>query len=614
MCGMSVTTVHLNVMEESRINRTPAAHRYSHKDLRRLTERAFKEINFSVLPILKFILKAEINPADIVRAIKRADEAYEMVHTISGQSDHLLKMDKSLTEVRVMGAELVRSAIEQNKLQLVDLFLESLEIEGGIIDISDLMERTQLWHKPQWLSKMFQRGADLEKCKTNPMELVLGKPYYKQAVKLEMIHLLIENRTPLPNSSPCSSIINEVVDCTLKCENGTVDALELVCEKFDFETQQACDKEGKTPWHVTLEYTWKKIGVEICKVLRKYPIDPSITDKNGQRADFGKKGNDDRVKILREREAEIIKMCKKPSKMTTMAETGGKTMEYKASVPSMNHTVCKRKDVSRGNEPKTKHPTENENSTAGPICERAGGTSFGCVAASTTATEESDSRQADDVSAVEHSATTESDNKHGACGESFGSESSADGLKEEYDAEVALALETPEPSGTSESNSEHEACASSCETESSEEQTLWIIERRAKIKKKLARHKQHRKVFNAKVRILSQGEFVGNKKHCKPVTHEKGLELYEMRVNKKVRIIWEIVPKYFPSQHIYKEIIRLWDIVLDHDNIHHRAQTILEDEAFLDTKILKPKLKSLPTQESNVHNNIRKPQTFVAFL
>ena len=557
MCGMSVTTVHLNVMEEGGISRKPDTHRYSHKDLRRLTERAFKERNFSVLPILKFILKAEINPADIVRAIKRADEAYEMVHTISGQSDHL---HKSLTEVRVMGAELVRSAIEQNKLQLVDLFLESLEIEGRIIDISDLMERTQLWHKPRWLSKMFQRGADLKKCKTNPMELVLGKPYDKPAVKLEMIHLLIENRATIPNGSPCSSIINEVIECTLKCENGTVDTLELVCEKFDFETQQACDKEGKTPWHVTLEYTWKKIGVEICKVLRKYPIDPSITDKNGQRADFGKKGNDDRVKILREREAEIIKMCK----------------------------------------------------TSGPTCERAGGTSFGCVAANTTATEQSDSRQADDASAVEHSVTTESDNEHGACGESFGSESSADGLKEEYDAEGALALETPEPSGTSESNSEHEACASSCETESSEEQTLWIIERRAKIKKKLARHKQHRKVFYAKVRILSQGEFVGNKKHCKPVTHEKGLELYEMRVNKKVRIIWEIVPKYFPSQHIYKEIIRLWDIVLDHDNIHHRVEIILEDKAFLDTKNLKPKLKSLPTQGSNVHNNIRKPQTFVA--
>ena len=151
MCGMSVTTVHLHFMEKSR---TPDAHHYSHEYLRKLTKRALKRRKFSVLPILKFILKAEINPVDIVREIKRADEAYEMVHNISG---HLLKMDKSLTEVRVMGAELVRSAIEQHKVQLVDLFLESLEIEGGIIDISDLMERTRLWHKPQWLSKMFQR-------------------------------------------------------------------------------------------------------------------------------------------------------------------------------------------------------------------------------------------------------------------------------------------------------------------------------------------------------------------------------------------------------------------------------------------------------------------------
>ena len=219
MCGMSVTTVHLHFMEK---NRTPDAHHYSHEDLRRLTERALKQREFGVLPILKFMLKAELNSIDIVE-IKRADEAYEMVHNISGHSDHLLKMDKLLTEVRVMGAELVRSAIKEEKMQLVDLFLESLEIEGGIIDISDLMERTTLWHKPWWLSKMFQKGAHLKKFKPNPMELVLGKPYYKQAVKLEMIKVLIENRTPLPNSSPCSSIINEVIECTLKCENGTVD-------------------------------------------------------------------------------------------------------------------------------------------------------------------------------------------------------------------------------------------------------------------------------------------------------------------------------------------------------------------------------------------------------
>ena len=57
MCGMAVTTVHLHFMEKSGINRTPAAHHYSHEDLRKLTKRALKRRKFIVFLILKFIMK-----------------------------------------------------------------------------------------------------------------------------------------------------------------------------------------------------------------------------------------------------------------------------------------------------------------------------------------------------------------------------------------------------------------------------------------------------------------------------------------------------------------------------------------------------------------------------
>ena len=581
MCGMSVTTVHLNVMEESGINRTPDTHRYSHKDLRRLTERALKQREFGILPILKFMLKAELNSIDIVREIKRADEAYEMVHNLSGHSDHLLKMHKSLTEVRVMGAELVRSAIKEKKMQLVDLFLESLEIEGGIIDISDLMERTRLRHKPQWLSKMFQRGADLEKCKTNPMELVLGKTYYNPAVKLEMIQLLIENRATIPNSSPCSSIINEVVDCTLKCENGTVDILELVCARFDFETKQACDIDGRNPWHVALQHKQKKMFEKVCKVLRKYPIDPNQTDKKGKRPDYGEKEQkeqDARAKMFREMEVE-------PSGGAKGGKTTPKRQREQMKTPS-GATVYQ--PAIGGDSIKS---TEMNPETEG--CEKR-------YDPTTLAVRPQETREVRN-STIETSSEEETDLF--ANGET----------STEEDADVyptsAVGTETP---NTKPSNSDSEASPeTSCESENSDHE-LWDIQPTKKVIKTLNKNKGIVRSVTAKMKMLSKGEFVGNPRHCKSVTRTKGAELYESHLCKKKRLIWQIVPRLLPGHTgTYQQFIKVWAIVLDHSKIHSTVQKILGDKGFRASEKLRPKLKCI-SNKLKVHKNKRAPQKFVA--
>ena len=587
MCGMAVTTVHLHFMEKSGINRTRAAHHYSHEYLRKLTKRALKRRKFIVVLILKFIMKAEINPVDIVREIKRADEAYEMVHNISGHSDHLLKMHKSLTEVRVMGAELVRSAINEEKMQLVDLFLKSLEIEGGIIDISDLMERTRLWHKPQWLSKMFQRGADLEKCKTNPMELVLGKTYYNPVVKLEMIQLLIENGPAIPNSSPCSSIINEVVDCTLKCENGTVDTLELVCARFDFKTKQACDIDGRNPWHVALQHKQKKMFEKVCKVLRKYPIDPNQTDKKGKRPDYGEKeqkGQDARAKMFREMEVEPSGGAKggktTPKRQREQMKTPSGATVYQPAIGGDSIKSSKMNPKTEGCE-KIYDPT-------------------------TLAVRPQETRKVRNSTITSNETSSEEETDLFANGETSTQE----------DADVyptsAVGTETP---NTKPSNSDSEASPeTSCESENSDHE-LWDIQPAKKVIKTLNKNKGIVRSVTAKIKMLSEGEFVGNPRHCKSVTRTKGAELYESHLCKKKRLIWQIVPRLLPGhtgkKPTYQQFIKVWAIVLNHSKIHSTVQKILGDKGFRASEKLRPKLKCI-SNKSKVHKNKRAPQKFVA--
>ena len=142
----------------------------------------------------------------------------------------------------------------------------------------------------------------------------------------------------------------------------------------------------------------------------------------------------------------------------------------------------------------------------------------------------------------------------------------------------------------------------------------WTIEYSKKVEKVLMQSGEKvEKQFRAKLKMLTEGEFIGNKRHCKSVTARKGAELYETRLSGKDRIIWQIIHKMDPKHvGIYREIIRVWAIVLDHDKIHHCVETILHDEEFLASEKLKAQLKCTSQTTSNVHDNKREPRTFVA--
>lgn len=120
-----------------------------------------------------------------------------------------------------------------------------------------------------------------------------------------------------------------------------------------------------------------------------------------------------------------------------------------------------------------------------------------------------------------------------------------------------------------------------------------------------------KKLFVEKVRNLAQGRDNWTLHLCKrleglPKSH--GMLLYETRLTDAARIIWECAVAFSPRYSdedaeskttIYSEIIRIWDIVFDHDNVQHAIENIVRSFTRGQGCILKKELRGLPRGEAS---------------
>ena len=115
-----------------------------------------------------------------------------------------------------------------------------------------------------------------------------------------------------------------------------------------------------------------------------------------------------------------------------------------------------------------------------------------------------------------------------------------------------------------------------------------------------------KKRFLEKVRNLAQGRDNWTPHLCKRLEglpKNSGMLLYETRLTDAARIIWECAVSFSPRYSdkdaeskttIYSEIIRIWDIVFDHDNLPRAIENIVTSFTRGQECILKKELKGLP--------------------
>lgn len=123
-----------------------------------------------------------------------------------------------------------------------------------------------------------------------------------------------------------------------------------------------------------------------------------------------------------------------------------------------------------------------------------------------------------------------------------------------------------------------------------------------------------------RIQMLARGEWTDSLTkivHNVPDT----LNLFEAKISKGARILWERAIAFSPKlseknsveedgpveEHaqIYAEVIRVWDIVLLHDNLYHRIQRIARSHARGRDSILLQKLVRISTPQTTVRDNIK---------
>ena len=359
------------------------------------------------------------------------------------------------------------------------------------------------------------------------------------------------------------------------------------CYKFpeDFDTKtHATNTRGQTPYHMIMQQKQSDLTVKICEVLSRYPINPSLADERGQRpADFKhpkfKKG-DKRVPILMEAankfRAEQLRRKAKSSSKSTSKKSSSKSK--KKGVPNADSNELHAEGTEDPN-----HSFE-DGTTGGPM-------NIGHSSKSTPQIEDPNLRALNEAMDF----LSKQSSEYFATSMSYTRQSSSHKHKVNY-----LPPES-KPKSTHKTKSPVQPLADKRVTKDEideeeedfginkddilanfdDESLKWEVEFPENVVKHFKGISNDKILCLAirKIQHLATGIPTNNPKLCKRV--RSGEEIYETRLTKAIRILWEVATQFSSAltsklrkqntndgeYYLYSEVIRIWDIVEDHDNL-----------------------------------------------
>ena len=607
-------------------------------ELDKLYMKSVTNQKFGIIPLLAFVLKEEVSCHEIVEAISaspivKQDGVHEMVASIHSHSEYLKSKIGEVSECQIeemlratvkMKTQLIRETIIQDELKIAELFLDRFELEGCVIDIAELLQTTALCYNPHLLHKMFVKGANLDNCDVNPIKVALSRDFTSPVTKLHLISILVKNGANVNLHLDGTTIIHEVVQTILSCgDDGNVDTLKSVCKDFDFDRRAVLDEAGQTPWHLALGAKRSRISKEICQILCDYPIDPCLEDKAGKRADSGKKDKDERVVLLRKKEAEI----REKMEMKEVPKERKSRRRKKRKKPSPREMTC-------ASAPEDKQ--QNESSDNGAIQDaKVDDKNENASSEENTPVVVEDDTQKKTPDEINKVLKHQLERVHCHEDEYFH-------LAPEKKPKSLYAVNKTTQSGKSSKtdppvheeegeqmrNDEQKPAKQSQPKDAEEKLDFdnqpWEIECAEKVMKVLSgrKHSDIKRFFMEKVMMLAAGEFYGKQKLCKSVSKNIP-ELYETQLKGEYRIIWEIAVQFSPRctnkkdtserNYIFSEVIRVWDVVFDHDKIHHCVENIernVYNRGRQASHLVKLNMKSENPTTKCVTGNMRYPRTF----
>ena len=343
---------------------------------------------------------------------------------------------------------------------------------------------------------------------------------------------------------------------------GNIEMLDTVCSRCTFpEGGALIDSKGQTPFHIAMKVKRPEFEAseKVCKVLSNYCVNPDIIDNSKKKpADYSKSKDDKRVKILQKAALKFKDAHEKVKRKKSKKAKGKRNESEPATlVESM---------------PSTQLPTFSN-----PVPHSENPLLDSVKARLIAILDKDDSYFHNPVEYIKQPCYSHNPMP----GPKTSSKKDSSIPPEDQPAEKQQSAE--------DQTKEHSD--SDTETEDTGLDGLpWEVEGPEKVKKffKKTKNDNHglHKLAKQKIRMLATGDWHG--KICKEVVSDpkKQLVLYETRLTKDARILWEVA-KQFSARctgspenssnkviHVYSEVIRIWDIVLDHDQLDRAIKHI----------------------------------------
>ena len=375
--------------------------------------------------------------------------------------------------------------------------------------------------------------------------------------------------------------------------------METVCSHYkfpeDFEDKvQATNKEGQTPYHLIMQRKQNDVTVKLCEILSNCPINPSLPDSRGKRpADFKsqKYKGDKRVPILMKKAQDFQavqsrRRAAKSSASKSAAKKGGGKSSQKKGAHNEDNDIMHAEDVIQdsflalemGASPET--TTNKMLSKSSPLIEDS------------------------NIQALKEfiQFLSEKSTQYFSFSIHFARQSSSQKgklkLVQLKNESIDQASPQPvQPLSDKQHGLEHEADKEDLDLDINKDNLLanfddeslkWEVEFPENVVKYFKGKSSDKILCLAikKIQRLASGIPTNNPKLCKRVRGSE--EIYETRVTKAVRILWEVATQFSPTltsklrcsdklqgvadkgsdYYLYSEVIRIWDIVEDHDNLN----------------------------------------------
>ena len=386
--------------------------------------------------------------------------------------------------------------------------------------------------------------------------------------------------------------------------------LETVCRVFkDFpDNGKLTDGKGQTPFHIAMKGKRSKTSEKICTILGQFPINPLLTDSSGKRPDHGKSKTDRRVQILQEAGAKFLPTRKEASKETEKTERE-KPRGKKRRGGKKARRRGKELEAGDGSEVKTGDELEGEAAPQALSEDPPQKTAATTSAASESLLLASLKQCLKTVLAQGDAYFTD----RGEVSSSVDCRRDSSCSSEKAGHVVSTprnVLKTARKDSTqvkSGDKSDVSVCFEMCKHGgkgnfdvscglNSDDFILpqfddlpWEVECPERVVKFFKDKRNPAwlcKLAVQRIETLARGEW--RDKNCRKIASKPGLQLYETRLTKSSSLVWEVVVQFSPRCtnkvnsesfglssgthrviHVYSEVIRLWDVVLDHDQLSH---------------------------------------------